>query len=55
MGRSGKAGPSHDGRQCLTYLNSFDNALLVTPTVSVDGFEIASYLGVTLSAAILFS
>ena len=33
--------------QCLTYLNAFDYALLVVPTASVDGFDIASYLGGT--------
>lgn len=34
--------------QCLTYLNTFDYALLVTPMESVDGFAIADYIGRTL-------
>ena len=32
----------------LTYLNSFDYALLVMPLEAIDGFEIASYLGETV-------
>jgi hypothetical protein len=34
--------------QCLTYLNAFDYALLVTPFESLDGFAIANYLGETI-------
>jgi hypothetical protein len=41
--------------QCLTYLNAFDYALLVTPQVSFDGFEIADYLAETIRSAPLQS
>ena len=34
--------------QCLTYLNSFDYALLVLPFEAIDGFDIATYLGETV-------
>lgn len=34
--------------QCLTYLNNFDYALMVMPLESIDGFEIANYLGKTI-------
>ena len=36
--------------QCLTYLNAFDYAILVTPDLSIDGFAIADYLGDTVRA-----
>jgi hypothetical protein len=39
--------------QCLTYLNTFDYALLVLPMVASDGFEIGTYLGKTLRAEAL--
>ena len=41
--------------QCLTYLNAFNYALLVAPRVSLDGFEIAEYLGDTIRSAPLSS
>lgn len=36
--------------QCLTYLNSFDYAVLFLPRVAIDGFLIADYIGDTVRA-----
>jgi hypothetical protein len=41
--------------QCLTYLNSYDYALLIMPTISQDNFSIAEYLAQTVRAAPLAS
>lgn len=41
--------------QCMTYLNSYDYAVLVTPVSSRDGFGIADYLASTVNAAPLAS